>query len=262
MIRYLKLYLYFVRFSISKALEFRIDFTFRIFMDCAFYLIQFIFFDIIYRHTDTIGGFNQEQMYIFITSYLLVDALNMTFFANNIWWFPRIVNKGELDYYLIRPVSSLFFLSLREFAANSFINLLISFSLVIWSLSNYSGDITFLGIILYICMLLNGLFIHYILNFFFVLSSLWTNSAGGNLDLFYSLSHACERPDLIYRGKIRFLFLYVLPFALIASFPTRVLFEENYLQLIFQSFFTSLILFTVLVFLWKQGLRQYNSASS
>ncbi|MDA8794073.1 ABC transporter permease [Bacteriovoracaceae bacterium] len=231
-------------------------------MDCAFYLIQFIFFDIIYQHTDSIGGFNREQMYIFITSYLFIDALNMTFFANNIWWFPRIVNKGELDYYLIRPVSALFFLSLREFAANSFINLLISFSLVIWSLSNYSGEISTLGIILYFCLLFNGLFIHYILNFFFVLSSLWTNSASGNLDLFYSLSHACERPDLIYQGKIRFLFLYILPFALIASFPVRVLFEKNYSFLILQSLLTSAILFLILIYFWSRGLRRYNSASS
>ena len=33
MIRYLRLYGYFLRFSFSRAMEFRFDFFFRIFMD-------------------------------------------------------------------------------------------------------------------------------------------------------------------------------------------------------------------------------------
>ena len=38
----------FLRFSFSKAMEFRVDFTFRIIMDLAFYtMLNFLFFKII-----------------------------------------------------------------------------------------------------------------------------------------------------------------------------------------------------------------------
>ena len=64
----------------------------------------------------------------------------MTVFANNMWWLPIAVNRGDLDYYLVRPVSSLFFLSLREFAANSFLNLLLATGILVWALARYPAS--------------------------------------------------------------------------------------------------------------------------
>ena len=40
MTRYLRLYAYFLRFSFSRALEFRVDFFFRVIMDTAFYAVN------------------------------------------------------------------------------------------------------------------------------------------------------------------------------------------------------------------------------
>ena len=75
---------------------------------------------VLYTRTGLVGGWTLDQTYMFACGYLFVDAIHMTLFANNMWMLPVFINKGDLDYYLVRPVSSLFFLSLREFAANSF----------------------------------------------------------------------------------------------------------------------------------------------
>ena len=112
--RYLRLYLSFVRFSFSRAMEFRVDFFFRVVMDVVFYAMQLAFFTVLYRHTELVGGWDLDQILIFVSGFFLVDALHMTIFASNMWWLPMMVNKGDLDYYLVRPVSSLFFLSLRD----------------------------------------------------------------------------------------------------------------------------------------------------
>jgi ABC-2 type transport system permease protein len=132
--RYLKLYLHFLQFSFSKALEFRLDFSFRIIMDIIYYLVNIGLFKVLYLHTDTIAGWTVDQMMIFVASYLLVDAINMTVFSTNMWWLPSHINKGELDYYLIRPVSPLIFLSLREFSGYAFVYLCISLALFAYSL--------------------------------------------------------------------------------------------------------------------------------
>jgi ABC-2 type transport system permease protein len=130
--RYLRLYLFFLQFSFSKALEFRIDFFFRIAMDIMYYFVNIALFKILLLHTPLIAGWNEEQMMVFVGCYLLVDAFHMTVFSSNMWWLPYYINRGELDYYLIRPVSPLFFLSLREFSANSFINLIIAYKHLIY----------------------------------------------------------------------------------------------------------------------------------
>ena len=130
--RYLSLYLHFLRFSFSRAMEFRLNFFFRVVMDIVYYAVNLAFFSIIYQHTSLLGGWTLDQVYVFVCGFLFVDALHMTVFANNHWWLPLFINRGDLDYYLVRPVSSLWFLSLRDFAANSFLNLVIAGGLLVW----------------------------------------------------------------------------------------------------------------------------------
>ena len=98
MARYLRLYLQFLSFSFSRSLEYRMDFWFRIVMDCMFYAVELIFFTVLYQHTDLLGGWNYDQVLIFVSGYLIIDAIHMTVFSNNLWWLPIYVNKGDLDY--------------------------------------------------------------------------------------------------------------------------------------------------------------------
>ena len=45
--RYLTLYGHFLRFSFSRAMEFRLNFYFRVVMDITYYLVNLAFFSII-----------------------------------------------------------------------------------------------------------------------------------------------------------------------------------------------------------------------
>jgi ABC-2 type transport system permease protein len=231
-------------------------------MDLVFYIIQFLFFEVIYLYTPILGGFELEQLRIFIAGYLFVDALNMSVFANNCWWLPIYINNGSLDYYLTKPVSSMFFLSLREFAANSFLNLIIATSILAYFLNNYPVDLDPIKIVLFILLLINGTLIYFFINFIFLISTLWTGSPRGFGDLFFALSHTMERPHRIYKGFVKNLFIYILPFALIASFPTTFLFSNYEWKFFFGPLIGCTGLFIISVFLWKKGLKNYTSASS
>lgn len=260
--RYLRLYLYFLQFSFSKAMEFRIDFTFRIVMDVIYYAVNIMFFKVLYLHTPLIAGWNQEQMMVFVSSYIFVDAISMTVFSSNMWWLPFYINKGDIDYHLIRPISPLFFLSLKEFSANSFLNLIIAAGLFTYSLMSYSGEFSTLDVLLLMGLLINGALIYYCCQMLMIIPVFWTQSAKGFMDLFYSMGIAMERPDRIFKGWPRIIFTILLPFCLIASFPARLFLEK------FDWFtFIHLVLVTVgiwfvMIFTWRKGLKAYSSASS
>ena len=66
MTRYIRLYIHFLQFSFSKALEFRLDFFFKIIMDIVYYSVNILFFKVIYLHTPMLGGWTESQMMIFI----------------------------------------------------------------------------------------------------------------------------------------------------------------------------------------------------
>lgn len=260
--RYLRLFGYFVAFSFSRSFEFRFDFYMRILMDVVYYSVAIAFFRILLLHTPELGGWREPEMMVFVAAYCMVDALNMTLFSNNMWQFPFLVNRGDLDYYLIRPVSSLFFVSLRDFAANSFMNLLITGGLLTWAIARFPGEIPAWKIPLFLALMLNGTLIFYCLNALANMMVFFTHSAEGFGHMVWTMMKFGERPDRIYLGWLRRMVTTVLPFALIASFPTRLLIEDFDWRILAHIFLVTGCLFAFTLWVWRRALATYSSASS
>ncbi|HQR39963.1 MAG TPA: ABC-2 family transporter protein [Blastocatellia bacterium] len=260
--RYLRLYAHFLRFSVSRAFEFRVDFYFRIVMDCVYYAVNIGFFAILYNKTGLVGGWTESEAYVFVCGFLLVDAINMTVFANNLWLLPLLINKGDLDYYLVRPVSSLFFVSLREFAANSFLNIVIASGLMVWALRRFPEPLGTVRVVVYLVFLANGVLLTYAIRLAFITPVFWLHSSRGLDELNFSLEHLSERPDQIYAGWVRRILLTVVPFALVASVPAHVLFEGLTVDRALATAGVSVLFCAAAVLFWRRGLRAYSSASS
>jgi ABC-2 type transport system permease protein len=260
--RYLRLYGHFVRFSLSKAMEFRFDFFFRVFMDLAYYGIQIAFYNVVFLQTAVLGGWNRDQALVFLGGYLVVDGIAMTFFSNNLWWLPTAVNHGDLDYYLVRPVSSLFFLTLRDFAANSLINLIFALGILGWAVFRLPqvpgpGMSALFLVMIGLGSLLNGL-----LHLLIITPVFWMHSAGSLHGIFYSFSRFMERPDRIFSGWTRRLLVTAFPFCLMASFPARVFMEGADGGILLHFIAVVAAMFVFAAWFWGKGLRAYSSASS
>lgn len=262
LLRYARLYGHFIRFSASRTLEFRVDFFFRVIMDLAYYGINIGFYQVIFLHTELLGGWTRDQTLVFMGGFLLVDAIVMTLFSNNIWWLPVFINRGDLDYYLLRPVSSLFFLSVRDFAVNSFINFLFAVGILAWALSRAADPWTGSDITLYIGLLLVGVFLHYMVHMLMILPVFWIQNGSSLHTIFYSFQRFMERPDRIFTGWARRILVSVLPFSLMASFPAQILIGGFNALTILHLFAVTAFFFGLLLFVWNRGLRAYSSASS
>lgn len=262
MIRYLRLFLYFVEFSFSKSFQFRLDFFFRVVMDCIYYAVNLSFYQVIFSHVGTLGGWSKEQAMVFVAGYLFVDAVQMTLFSNNLWGLPQIINRGDLDYYLVRPASSLFFLCFRDFAANSFLNLLITIGILFWAFAGLPQPLNIFEILWYFVLLVHGTFIFLAMQLLFMIPIFWTHSVDGLRHIPWQLTRVSERPDRIFRGFVRKLFTLVLPMSLIASFPARLVLEPFDWQILAHLFSVSAVLWVVVISFWRFGLKNYSSASS
>jgi ABC-2 type transport system permease protein len=260
--RYLRLYAYFLRFSFSRAMQFRLDFFFRVGMDTLWYAMHLTMFAVLYRHTPEVGGWNQDEMIVFLGGVFVTDALQMTLVSNNLWAFTLAVNKGDLDYHLVRPVSTLFFVSLREFAANSFLNLVLAASILTWAILRYPVPFGPAAIAVYVLLLLLGGFIHYCLQLLFLLPVFWIHSGTGLRDVFWTVDAYTSRPVGIFTGWVRRVLVSILPLALVVSYPTRILLEGPSLSLVLHIAGAAVVAFALLLFVWKRGLLAYSSASS
>lgn len=260
--RYLRLYLHFLRFSFGRAAQFRLDFGFRVLMDLLWYAQYLVFFAVLTEHAPTVGGWDRDRMRVFAGALFVVDALQMTFVANNLWAFPLLVNKGDLDYHLVRPVSTLFMAGFREVAVSSFVNLLCTVGVLVWALVSYPHPLPVTTVVLFGALLVVGLFTHFSLHLLSLAPTFWTQSSRGLRDAFWTLDQYMARPVGVYQGWVRRVLTTLLPIGVIVSFPCRVLFEGPSIGLVAHTVGVSVGAFGVLVFVWRRGLRAYGSASS
>ena len=84
--------------------------------------------------------------------------------------------------------------------------------------------------------------------------------------IWFSLFRLGMRPDGIYtsiaNGTLRFLLIFIFPFAMIASIPARMLIEPINPIYIIWTLLMPVILFTLISKYWRYCIRNYASVSS
>lgn len=260
--RYLRLYGALVRFSWSRAFEFRFDFWLRVLMDLVFYAVNIVFFEILYLHAPTFGGLAKWQALIFVATYLVVDGVRMTFFVNNFWMLRQMVAHGDFDFYLTKPASPLFLVTCREFSPASLVNLTVALGILIYTFLQAPVEFSFSELACYIFLVLNGIALTYLLQLFFAITVFWTQSPEGIEGVLYILKRFAERPHTIYHPVARFILLTLIPLGLVASAPALSLFLEDRANLAVLAGLISLSLVICGRIAWRSALRNYTSASS
>ena len=113
-LRYIRLWLAFFRNSLTRDMEFKMNFIGNLFIDSIFYGSLFFFFSVIFSYVDALGDFSKDAVIIFLIITYLSDSVFLFFFGNNTFQVNRMVVRGDLDMLLLKPVNSLFFISFHQ----------------------------------------------------------------------------------------------------------------------------------------------------
>ena len=131
--RYLSLWGSFFQNSLTRDMEFKANFLGGLFVDIAYYGIQFFFFSVIYSYVEALGVFSKEDVMIFLIVAFMADTFYMFFFSGNLFHLNRLMVRGDLDYFLLKPVHSQFMVSFRYVRSHAIISLIILCNLLIFS---------------------------------------------------------------------------------------------------------------------------------
>jgi ABC-2 type transport system permease protein len=260
--KFLRIYWATIRFSMSRVMFFRLDFVTRFFMDVVYYIVNIGFFEILFMHTDHLGGWRHDEVRVFIATALLLDSLFMMVIARNLWEFPSEVNTGTLDGYLTRPVNPFFVLLFRHFQFPSLLNFLVGIGFMGYAISEYQAAITVWNVLGILFMLLNSFVLMTCFRLFSVLPVFWTHARFGFNMLFQSFDQVSTRPEVIFRGVTHFLFLTIFPVFVITSFPARAFMGKLTLGEAGFALVVTVTFACAVRLVWRAGLRSYSSASS
>ena len=91
--RYFKLWLAFLKNTLSRDMEFKLNFIFEIFIDGIYYGSLFFFFKVIFQFVDTLGDFNQDAVIIFLITMYITDSLYTFLLGGNVFEINTKVNS-------------------------------------------------------------------------------------------------------------------------------------------------------------------------
>ena len=259
--KYSRVYLVQIKNNWVREVVYRTNFVTLLFSDVVWLAVELGLFSVIYANTPTLAGWTREQVYFFLGIFFASDAMFTTFFQRNFWQFSDLVNKGELDILLTKPVHPLFLALSRWINLTAFLNIFLGLTLAVRyaAPAGFSGGAKWLLLPVWLVV---GMLAQLVLRFAFSIWIFWTERSFAISRLYFQFFALATKPDSIYPPAIRYLILTALPFAFISSVPTRALLHG----LEWTEYASLLAVFTFFIFFngyfWRAGLRRYQSASS
>lgn len=252
-----------IRMKLSKLMTFRLSFFGAFFVDGSMFLLQILMYEAIYSQVDSIGGWSRGEMIIFIGTFSMINALNMMIFFFGTNEIGSKIKNGDLDHYLTKPVNPLLRMTFESVDPGSIPLFIASIFIVIYGAGTLDVSITPMRIILYIVFVLIMTLLWYDLQVIFRTIPFFTVSAGNIVRMSDTILELCLKiPGNLFHGVYKFLFCLILPYGIMATFPTEVL--TGRLTPLLMVYGVGIVVFftAFTLWFWRFGVRHYKSASS
>jgi ABC-2 type transport system permease protein len=258
--KYLKILTLFWQTSLAAELEYRLNFAIA-FSTSALNLAGSLFgLFLFYRTGYTFSGWSWQEAGIVLGIFTLLQGFSSTFLVPNLNRIVSQVQEGTLDFVLLKPISSQFWLSTRSFSPWGIPDLVFGSILII-----YAGNLVDLTVQDYLkstIPIFFGLLILYSLWFMLGATSIWFVKIYNVTEVLRGLLEAGRYPIVAYPTAYRFFFTFIIPVAFLTTIPAETMLGRSQNFWIFGSSILSIVLFLIACWFWKFALRFYTSASS
>ncbi|MDK2407648.1 ABC transporter permease [Aphanizomenon sp. PH219] len=258
--RYLKVLRLFWSAAISAEMEYRINFIIYAISSLGNLVGGIFSLFLFYRTGYTFSGWSWESALVVLGIFTLLQGFAATFLAPNLNRIVRHVQEGTLDFVLLKPIRSQFWLSLHTISPWGIPDLIFGLLIIV-----YAGTKLNLGIdkyLLSIFPLTCGLVILYSLWFILGATSIWFVKIYNITEVLRGFLEAGRYPITGYPSAYRFFFTFIVPVAFLTTVPAQTMLGQIQLTWLLGAGLLALILFFISTQFWRFALRFYTSASS
>lgn len=209
-----------------------------------------------------LGGWSWPQALVVQGIYTLLDGVATTWLRPNLGAIVTHVREGTLDFVLLKPIDSQFWLSLRTLSPAGLSELVLGLGLIGWALPRTGAVVGPHQVALALVLLAAGGLILYALWFLLAATSIWFVKTWNATEVLRAALTAGRFPVTAYPPGLRLLFTLVLPVAFLTTVPAQALLGRSTGGWVAGSLLMAAISFALSRSFWRFALRHYTSASS
>ncbi len=247
------------KLNIAKQMEYRFNFILTSIIALIFSGISPLLQYLIFTQTKGFPGWDLNQIILFQGVLLIVLGLQGLLFGELQWFISNLIWRGELDRLLLKPYPPIGIILTSGFSLNSTGSILAGIAITVYSVLKMQLSIGFLQIVLFLVYIAVGLILSMSLNVLFSCMVIVLVRLGRMDEIFSFLSRFGEYPIDIYSNALKFIFTTVVPFAVWAYIPAKVLLGVLDVSMVY-SFVCTILFFLGSLKLWNICLKKYTSA--
>lgn len=250
------------RASLMTSMQYRADFLVGSIMAVGWAVWTMLPLFLVFRHTDTIEGWAWNQALMVIGFQLYMRGVLYGLIEPNLTNLVGKVRDGTLDFVLIKPADAQLLVSFARIVPARLVDLVSATGLVIWSLQ-MQGHVPSLGQIAGAALcLLAGVIVMYSIWLMAAATAFWWVRVDSLSHLLGSVLDAGHWPIQIYRSWVRAVLTFVIPVAVMTTYPAMALIGWLEPQHAMWTAAAAVVFFTASRALWRFAVSHYTSASS
>jgi ABC-2 type transport system permease protein len=246
--------------TVIQAMEYRASFVFSIianFFDFIFGLLQYLVF---FTAAKSIAGWDADQMLVLYGVFMLVFALHFILLYPNLAAMGEMVNSGNLDLLLTKPVNAQLMVSFRRISLEELGSIGTAAILLGWLF--YTGAIvaSASNLFLFAVAMLSSLLLVYCVFLLLICMAVVMEKLDNSSQLLWSMFSLCRYPVDVYPSRVRYAFYSFFPVAFIATVPASALLGRADSKTIWLGLALSIAGVFICSWLWNRTIRSYTSA--
>lgn len=260
--RHLQVLAIYYRAAFLAQMEYRANFASSIVLSLMWPLWVLSLLFVFFYHSPDLGGWSFNEAMLVIGLYDIFIGLQETILAPNIIQVTEHIQKGTLDFVLLKPANGQMLATVTACNLMRMSDVVVGFVLIFIGLYRMGRVPTPFEVTTFAVMIPSGMITVYSIWLLLTTLAFWFVRVENFGEVFYAFYETGRFPVSMYNRWLRFALTYIVPIAFLTTFPAAALLGKLSLYFVLGSIVIAGVLFYASSRFWKYAIRFYSSASS
>jgi ABC-2 type transport system permease protein len=259
-VRYLRLLAIQVRASLLLGMQYRMDFLLDGLVEAFWMVTALVPLLVVFRMRNTIAGWNFGEALLVMGWFTFLEGVLEGAINPSLVTVVDHIRKGTLDFVLLKPADAQFLVSTARFQPWRGINVITAALIFAWGFHRIGRWPTLGAVGLAAAMTTAAISVLYSLWILTVSGAFYVVRVDNLTHLFSAIFDAGRWPISVFRGVARIIFTFVIPLALMTTYPAQALLGTLPLATRVATFAGAIVLFGAARAVWTASIARYTSA--
>lgn len=251
-----------LRTSLALALQYRLDFVLDAVVEVVWALSATVPLFVVYGAKTSVAGWTFPEALLVVAAFTMLQGVIEGAINPSLSTVIEQVRKGTLDFVLLKPKDAQFLVSTSRFSPWKCANVITAAVLFAVALSRIERRPTAFDVGAALLLFGCAVMILYSITVLTVSASFFVVRVDNLTYLFSSVFDVARWPSSVFRGVVHLIFTFVLPFALMTTYPAQALLGRLVPSVLLSSLMAAVLFVVVSRGVFRFSIRHYSSASS